>query len=260
MLTGGIVRAQDPPPAAPAKIDLSQFPGTVVDEVIVPVPSEVFAVLDKLGNPNWRGELRKHDYEKITDRTSQALLFGAVVAQGFVAVEAEDKEAIKESGREVLRLSKSMGVHDSVVRHAQSIMDAADAGEWIAIRKELDRTQKTVRETMERMRDEDLAQCVSLGGWLRGTEALTSLISKSYTKDKAELLNQPELVEHFRSRIRRMNKKIRAHVKVVEVDKGLREIYSAMVRDKDMITPDTVREISTACRKLVELMTGGAGN
>ena len=30
------------------------FPGYVVDDVVVPVPSEIFAVLDKLGEPNWR--------------------------------------------------------------------------------------------------------------------------------------------------------------------------------------------------------------
>ena len=35
-----------PPPAA---IDLSKFPAAAVDEVVVPVPSEIFNVLDKFG-------------------------------------------------------------------------------------------------------------------------------------------------------------------------------------------------------------------
>ena len=42
--------------AQPAKsIDLSKFPkeAQMVERVVVPVPSEVFAVLDKLGKPNW---------------------------------------------------------------------------------------------------------------------------------------------------------------------------------------------------------------
>ena len=48
------VLAQDSPPQ---KIDISKLPKQtrVVDDVIVPVPSEIFTVLDKLGNPNWPG-------------------------------------------------------------------------------------------------------------------------------------------------------------------------------------------------------------
>ena len=44
----------------PAKIDVSRLPkeSRVVDDVIVPVPSEIFGVLDKLGKPNWAGVLR----------------------------------------------------------------------------------------------------------------------------------------------------------------------------------------------------------
>ena len=48
-------RAQD----APASIDLSKFPAAEVEDIVVPVPSEVFLVLDKLGTPNWRAEVRK---------------------------------------------------------------------------------------------------------------------------------------------------------------------------------------------------------
>jgi hypothetical protein len=41
--------------APPRQIDLSKFPATQLDDVVVPLPSEVFNVLDKLGSPNWHG-------------------------------------------------------------------------------------------------------------------------------------------------------------------------------------------------------------
>ena len=44
--------------SAPSQIDLRKFPATQLDEVVVPLPSEVFNVLDKLGAPNWRSESR----------------------------------------------------------------------------------------------------------------------------------------------------------------------------------------------------------
>jgi hypothetical protein len=51
------------------------------------------------------------------------------------------------------------------------------------------------------MKDMDLSQCVSLGGWLRGTASVTSVVKKSFSADRAELLNQPMLVEHFQATI-----------------------------------------------------------
>ena len=45
---------------APKHIDVSTFPpaSKIIDDVVVPVPSEVFAVLDKLGKPHWEDVLR----------------------------------------------------------------------------------------------------------------------------------------------------------------------------------------------------------
>ena len=66
------------------------------------------------------------------------------------------------------------------------------------MRKELDRTQVTVRKTMDKLRDGKLAQFVSLGGWVRGTEAASSAILAEYSHDRADVLHQPGLVAHFR--------------------------------------------------------------
>ena len=76
--------------APPSQIDLSKFPATQLDDVVVPLPSEVFNVLDKLGSPNWQGELREPTVKNRGERTQIALLLGAVVAEGFVAVEAAE--------------------------------------------------------------------------------------------------------------------------------------------------------------------------
>ena len=139
--------------------------------MVVPVPSEVFSVLDKLGEPNWRHEIRELEVPNTSDRTKLALLFGHVVAEGFVAVQAEDKEAVKDAGKDVISIATALGLTKAVRPHAQAILDAADKNDWKSIRKEFDQTQKTVKDTMEEMKDIDLSQCVSLGGWLRGLQA-----------------------------------------------------------------------------------------
>ncbi|MBN8419730.1 MAG: hypothetical protein J0L73_12495 [Verrucomicrobia bacterium] len=233
------------------EFDPLAFPGKVVDDVIVPVPSEVFSVLDKLGEPNWNAELRKQDIPSTSDRTKLSLLFGYTVAEGFVAVQAQDKEAVKDIGHDVISLSKSLGLSKSVLPHAQAILDAADKGNWSAIRKEFDQTQKTVRDTMEQMKDMDLSQCVSLGGWLRGTASVTSVVKKSFSADRAELLNQPMLVEHFVSSIAKMPGSTREHDVVKSIQKGLASVLEQMEGAVDGFTKDAVSDIGKTCDSLL---------
>jgi len=184
--------------ASPAgQIDLSKFPAASVDDVVVPVPSEVFIVLDKLGNPNWGAELPKGEPQKTANRAQVALLLGTVIADGFIAVEAEDSEKVKEIGQQVLSLADAINVRKAVLSRSKSITEKAEAREWGAVRKEFDGALQDVKGAMEELGDQDLAQLVSLGGWVRGTEVLTSVVSKNYSQDGAELLNQPKLLEYF---------------------------------------------------------------
>lgn len=230
------------------------FPGYVVDEVVVPVPSEIFAVLDKLGEPNWRQELRGTKVPETTDRTQLSLIFGTVVAEGFVAVQAQDKKAVEDIGREVIDLSKSLGINKSVLPHAQSILDAADRSDWNAIRREFDMTQKTVRDTMEKMKDNDLAQCVSIGGWLRGTTAVTSVVNKNFSADRAELLQQPLLVDHFLGSINSMSGSIKKHAIVKSVAEGLGKIKAVMDKSADGYTADGVSNIGKTSKELLDVI------
>lgn len=236
--------------------DPNKFPGYVVDDVVVPVPSEIFSVLDKLGEPNWRQELRKVKDANTTDRTRLSLIFGAVVAEGFVAVQAQDRQAVEDIGKEVIDLAKSLGLSKSVLPHAQSILDAAEKNKWPAIRREFDLTQKTVRDTMEEMKDADLSQCVSIGGWLRGTAAVTAVVGKNFSEDRSELLNQPLLVNHFLSRIAEMPGGGKKHSALSSISEGLQEIKKQMEASSKGFTLETVNSIGKTCNGLLESTYG----
>jgi hypothetical protein len=236
-------------PIAGAAAAERQFPGEFVSDVVVPVPSEIFSVLDKLGEPNWQQEVRKPKLAKSGDRVRLALQFGSTVAEGFVAVQAQDKDAVKDIGRDVIDLATSLGLIQSVRPHAQAILDAADKSDWSAIRREFDRTQKTVRATMDQMRDGDLSQCVSMGGWLRGTSSVTSIINKNFSEDRAELLNQPMLVEHFIKAIGSMSAAARSHDLVKGIESGLQTILGQMNKSKGRFSKESVLTIGGTCQQ-----------
>ena len=241
--------------APPRQIDLSKFPATQLDDVVVPLPSEVFNVLDKLGSPNWAGELRDPVIRNRGERTQIALLLGAVVAEGFVAVEAADKGRVQRIGRDVLELARAIGVESTVLSRTNLIITKADSGDWVAVRRELDGALTDVKNAMIELKDAQLAHLVSLGGWLRGTEVLTSVVQKSYSPDGADLLNQPDLLKYFQQRLAGMPPRMRNNQLVNKIQKGLDEI-SPLINQK--ITPDSVKRINQITGQMVKAIDARA--
>jgi hypothetical protein len=228
----------------PKHVDVKQL-SRKVEDVVVPLPNEVFGALNKLGGVNWREYVRNDKGANFTERPRIALLLGAVIADGFIAVQAEDAPTVKDIGQRVLGLSKAIGVSSSITSHAKAITDAADKKNWASVRQELDRTQNSVQQAMNEVHDEKLSQLVSLGGWLRGTEVLTSVVTKRYSAEGSELLHQPDLLNYFENRLQAMpefNLKLlqEIHAALVEVrpliDVGNGQIPAASVKKINDIT------------------------
>lgn len=247
----------------PARIDISKLPkaSTLVDDVVVPVPSEIFAVLDKLGPTNWTAVLRPMpNVAKAPGEQAQtALMLGTVIAEGFIAVEAEDPTEVKNIGKSVLKLAQAIGVREEIKKRSKSITDYADQKNWTAVRKEFQGALADVRTAMLELNSEPLSQLVSLGGWLRGTEALTSVVTKNYTKDGAELLHQPMLLEYFDRRLNNLKPKVKADALIVQVRKGLQDIRPLVgAVDGSEISEKSVNEISVIAEALVKSINSKA--
>jgi hypothetical protein len=152
----------------------------------------------------------------------------------------------------VLTLSDAIGVRKAVLKRSKSITDFAEKKDWRSVRRELDGALSDVKEAMLELKSEQMSQLVSLGGWLRGTEALTAVVSKSFTKDGAELLHQPVLLDYFDRQISGMRPKIKANPVVSKVQKGLIEIRPLIgLTDGTEISEKTVKEIDVIARELV---------
>ncbi len=232
---------------APQHIDVKQL-SKKVEDVVVPLPNEVFGALNKLGSVNWKEYVRSDKGANFTERPRIALLLGTVIADGFIAVQAEDAPAVKEIGQRVQTLARGIGAERSITQHAKAITEAADKRKWENVRQELDRTQNSVQQAMNEVHDEKLSQLVSLGGWLRGTEVLTAVVTKHFSTEGAELLHQPDLLTYFQTRLQAMP----------EFDLAIiREIRGALVEVKPLIdvgrariSPESVKKINDVTTRL----------
>lgn len=239
--------------APPERIDVSQFPAAVYEDVIIPVPSEIFAVLDKLGSPDWEEMLPESFPGVAQERGRIALRLGQVIADGFIAVQAGDSGKVKDIGREVLTLAGAIGVRDAVVSRSRRITEAADAQDWQKVRRELDGAMQDVKEAMVELRDEQLAQLVSLGGWLRGTQALTQVVVSDYRPETAELLHQPMLLDYFTSKLSAMDPALRETELLTAIARQLDEIRPLIaVGDGRAIPPESVTRIHAMTTRMVE--------
>ena len=107
---------------------------------------------------------------------------------------------------------------------------------------------------MKSMRDDAYADLVSIAGWLRGTEVLTALISKSFRTDKAELLNQVELVRYFSKVLEKAPKKVQSYGGIASIADGLKAIEKAMSAGPNGVTSVGTLEINETCATLVKLL------
>ena len=243
----------------PTSTVVRQLPpqSTAIKGVVVPVPREIFDTLDKFAHSNWRAVQRPELAERRPrgDQADAALLLGVVIAEGFIAVEAEDAAEVKSVGRAVIKLARGLGVEKAALRRSRSIVDHAERGDWPGVRKEWDGVLPDVQRGMNELQSEELAQLVSLGGWLRGAEALAVLVSQNYSNQNAELLRQSSLLDYFDKRLGEMDSDISTNPAVVRMREGIRKVRPLIASEDPQISRKTVKQISGIAGNLIKSIT-----
>jgi len=176
-----------------------------------------------------------------------------VVAEGFIAMEAQDSTEVKNVGDDVLTLARGLGVEKTALRRSRSIMEYADDNRWAGARQEWDGVLSDLEKGMINLKSENLSQLVSLAGWLRGTEALCALVLQNYSPEQAELLRQPRLLDDLEKQLLGMRSKIENRAMITKMVEGIRKIRSLVQSENGPVTEKTVREIRSVCKELVDI-------
>jgi hypothetical protein len=228
---------------------------TEVHGLAVPVPKEIFRSLDQFQNANWAAVKRPEiaGWKSHGDQAQIATLLGVVIAEGFIAMEAKDSAEVKELGKTVLSLAGGLGIRQRALRRSRSIMELADKNEWSDARKEWDGVLSDIESGMIELKSAELAQLVSLGGWLRGTEALSALVLQNYQPQRSNLIRQPALIDYLEQQLGAMNDDIRRRRIVGKLLEGIRTIRSLVETENGPPSQETVRKVHDVCAELVPL-------
>ncbi len=225
------------------------------DAVTIPSPGELFAALSKPGKPDWASHFRSAVPTTYNNRAQIALNLGGLVADGFIAVEAQDSQQVKNTGADILKLAKALGVSENVLGRGKSINEFAESDNWSALQEELESTQNEVKTSMQSNHDTDYVILVSLGGWIRGTEVVTSLLLKDYNEETAKVLRQPALVGYLQSKVKEVSPELQNEPLVKSVSEQLSEIQKLVTfPGSGTPTAEEVAQLHTAVTKLMELI------
>lgn len=210
----------------------------------VPSPAEFFVAIDKAGKPDWMSFYRAPAPVTYPTRTRTALNLGALVTDGYVAVEAQDGQQVKNTGKDIIALARALGVGEDVLMRGKSISDFADNNDWFALREELEATTNEVRRAMMAQRDEALAALITAGAWLRALEVGSRAAELGGEESSADLLRQKELIGYLRSELQAMPVETREEPAVQRTDSALAAVGEQMsVPTGETFAPERVLAI-----------------
>lgn len=223
------------------------------DSLTIPTPGELFAALSKPGKPNWAGQYRGPIPVTFRNRAQIALNLGGLIADGFIAVEAQDSQQVKNIGTDIIKLAKALGVSENVLSRGNSINEFAENSEWSALQEELEATQNEVKTSMQSHRDHDFVILVSLGGWIRGTQVVSASVVQNYNEESAKVLRQPALIGFIKAQINDVSPELQSEPLVRNVRDQLSTIQT-LVSFPAGSSPsvDDVRKVNEAVGKLME--------
>src|SRR5437667_5829955 len=207
-----------------------------VNPYTTPSIQRIFAQLDQL-RPLPFDQLKHKLPQSITaGREQKGLIFGGLIADGFLIVEAEKKNLVEKFGRVLTEHAHALGVGGRVMRHSASLTELGRRGDWPQVRQELIATQADVEQAMVELRDEKMAHLISLGGWLRGLEISAGTVEAEFSPQRAKVLAQPDLADYFGAELKTLPPLL-AHTPLFEKIRGsIKKLQPILSKAPDALT------------------------
>jgi len=199
-----------------------------LDALSVPCPGEVFAAMNKACRPNWATLVTPATAPVTSNRNQLALVVGVLAANGYIAVEAQDGQQVKNVGREILAVAKSLGVSKALMGRGNSLVEFAENSAWEALADELEATENEVKTTMIEQKDKDLVTLTSAAAWLRGLEVASGVVLAGDNLQGAAVLRQAELARHLASQLENLSVRMKRDTLVSSIAKVLESVAAKL--------------------------------
>lgn len=206
--------------------------GVFLESLSIPCPGEVFAALNKACRPNWATLVTPATAPVTTDRAQLAMTVGVLAADGYIAVEAQDGQQVKNIGREIIAMAKALGVSQSLLGRGNSLVEFADNNAWDALADELAATEGEVKSTMTAQKDRDLVLLTSVAAWVRGLETATRVVLSDDALKGEEVISQPDLASSLVTMTGNLPPRLAANPRVQQLKQALATASELLAKDQ----------------------------
>lgn len=240
--------------AKPRRIDAEEMQSAVfVETMALPSPGEFLLAVDKQFEPNWSQLIKTSVPATTTRREHLALQLGVLLADGYVAIEAQDGQAAKNAGRDLIATARKLNVGQNVLARGQGISALAENADWRTLREELDATQNDIRLSMQEQNDHALLVFLMAGSWVRQMELAAALAEENPSPEAFALLVQPAIAAHLHDRMASLREKQRSTPLAQHFLAKLTEAKALM--DKGVyapLPPESVRGLAAIMADLLD--------
>lgn len=172
-----------------------------VKSLSIPSSGALLAALNKLDQPNWKTEYVPPIPVSYDSREQAAFDLGTLITDAYLALEARDTQQVKNCGRDIVSLAKTLGVSETLMRRDNSLNGFADANAWSTLHEELDAIHNEIALALVHQSDSDLTTLLRVGAWMRSMDAVSGWTAAHYSVANARLLQIPALAADLQKEV-----------------------------------------------------------
>jgi hypothetical protein len=219
-------------------------------------PVDFLDAVGQLTKARWRQLYRPPPPTPAPDRMRTAVTLGYLVGESFLCVQAVDAQQFRNNNQEVTTFCRTLGFGEKVAPLLLNQARLAEAELWEDLRSEVIRGHQELDRALRDQRDEELAELLRIGVWLRTLEIVSTIVVETPdTELQGICVGSPVLVETLREAFGNLSEQCRATEVGREMGSLLDFLWRNWARSADAhVTEDVVQKtherLAQSARKL----------
>ncbi len=224
-----------------AGMKLTDTPVSVVDKLIV-----LEQDLEKKGiNIDWNQVYNRYhmdfDPNSINGKARMCAMLGFKIADGTVALKAQNAEKLLECADVIETLAKRLDIPEASLHRGFNIRDAVKRGEWMDAFMQLHMYRQDIMRTLEEMDGNDRSKAVVIvaGGWYQASRIVMGTLRENYDPVMTNYLRAPNFVMLMKSELANLKSgELRQSQQVQRILGEIDQVYKAVNLHKNHLIPE----------------------
>jgi hypothetical protein len=231
----------------------------------MPTPYDKFLALDQVltkTKVKWDDTFRKVAVDVDPDAFSDKdvaipMILGVRIADGVMAIKANNAELLNKCAADIEKLAKKMGVADADLGRARAVRAAANKGEWLKVFMELGFLQQDIMKKIDQPEHATRGTLLIVCGWMQGARYTSTVIDENYSAETSNLLREPLLAKALKEKVESLPPNLQSAPLVAKLREVLPQIEKILTIPLDgTISKENVGELNKLATEVVKAAMG----